>query len=200
MTTNNTRMSPITALFLGLFAVGAVGIAAGTSVILYSLRILDHKASTILSFAEQTVDSLPELVAALPPALDALSGQRAPDYAGKVDVTVRFAPNDRGDGLRPVLTILNKGDEVVSMLAVRVVALDSKNVPVREWTEVVATPLAIDDDWRGILMPGAPRYVVLPASRSLSPSEAESLTGVVEISELRVWRPADSLPGPDQGV
>jgi hypothetical protein len=198
--TTNTRMSPITALFLGIFGVGGVGIAAGTCVILYSLRIIDRKAETVLDFAEKTVDSLPELVSALPPALDVLSGRRAPDYADKLDVAVRFTANDKADGIRPVLTILNKGSEVVSMLAVRVVALDARSVPVREWTEVVATPIAIDDEWRGILMPGAPRYVVLPSSRAFSPDQAAALTGVVEISELRIWQPADALPKPGDGV
>jgi hypothetical protein len=196
--TNPTRMSPMTALFLGLFGVGGVGIAAGTCVILYSLRILDRKAEAVLEFAEQTVNSLPELVSTLPPALDVLAGRRAPDYAGKVDVVVRFTPNEKGDGVRPVLTILNKGSEVVSMLAVRVVALDAKSVPVREWTEVVATPLAIDDDWRGILMPGAPRHVVLSASRAFTAEQG--MTGVVEISELRVWQPAEPRRAVEDGA
>ncbi len=198
--TNPTRMSPLTAFFLGLFGVGAVGVAGGTWVILYSLRIIDHKAETVLEFAEKTVNSLPELVTALPPALDVLSGRRAPDYAGKLELAVKFTPNERADGVRPVLTILNKGSEVVSMLAVRVVALDSRSVPVREWTEVVATPIAIDDEWRGILMPGAPRHVVLSSSRAFTPEQAATITGVVEISELRIWQPADALPKPGDGV
>lgn len=192
----HTRMSPLTALFLGIFGVGGVGIAAGAVVVLYSLRILDRKAETVLNFAERTVDSLPELVSALPPALDILSGRRAPDYASKLDVAVRFTTNEKADGIRPVLTILNKGNEVVSMLAVRVVALDAKSMPVREWTEVVATPIAVDEDWRGLLMPGATRHVVLSSWRSFPADKAETLSAEPEISELRVWEPKQTAGTP----
>ncbi len=198
---NPVRMSPLTALFLGLFGVGAVGIAAGTSVILYSLRVLDRKASSILDFAEHTVEALPELIASLPPALgDVLNDRRAPEYAKKLDVGVRFTANEKADGVRPVLTVTNKGDEVVSMLAVRVVALDAKGVPLRDWTQVVATPIAIEDDWRGILLPGATRHVVMSSSRSLDPSRTDTLTGAVEISELRVWVPKDGTSTPAGGI
>jgi len=51
---------------------------------------------------------------------------------------------------------------------------------------VVATPLAIDDDWRGPLMPGATRYVVLSGSRSLA-GKVGTVTAVTEIGEVRVW-------------
>jgi len=181
------RMSPITALFIGIFGVGAVAIAAGTATVLYGMRIVDHKASALIRFADDTLEGLPELIASLPPALgDMLNDRRAPEYASQIDVKVRFVGED-SDGVRPVLTIANRGDEVVSLLAVRVAALNEQEIPIRDWTEVVATPIAVDDEWRGPLMPGATRHVVLSRWRSSPSSAAQSLQGAVEISDIRVW-------------
>ena len=186
----HTRMSPLTALFLGIFGVGAVGIAAGATVILYSLHILDSKASALVGFAGHSVEALPALINALPPAIgDVLNDRRAPDYAANLEVSVRFVANEQNEGIRPVVSVTNKGKEVVSMLAVRVAALDARKVPIREWTEVVATPLAIDHDWRGPLMPGATRHVVLSSWRSFPVDKADALLAAPEISELRVWEP-----------
>lgn len=186
----HTRMSPLTALFLGIFGVGGVGIVAGATVVLYSLRILDGKATALLGFAGNTVESLPELINALPPVIgDVLSDRRAPDYAANLDLSVRFVANEQGEGVRPVVSVTNKGKEVVSMLAVRVAALDAHKTPLREWTEVVATPIAIDLDWRGPLMPGATRHVVLSSWRNFPADKIDALSAAPEISELRVWEP-----------
>ena len=198
---NPTRMSPMTALFLGIFGVGGVGIAAGAAVVLYSLRILDSKAAALIGFAEHTVASLPDLIDALPPAIgDVLNDRRAPDYAPNLEVSVRFVANEPSEGLRPVVTMTNKGSEVVSMLAVRVAALDARKVPVREWTEVVATPIAADDNWRGPLMPGAIRHVVLSNWRHGPADKIDSLTAASEISELRVWEPKERTGSTASGI
>jgi hypothetical protein len=194
-------MSPLTALFLGIFGVGGVGIAAGAVVVLYSLRILDSKASALIGFAGNTIESLPELIDALPPAIgDVLSDRRAPDYAANLELSVRFVANEQGEGVRPVVTVTNKGKEVVSMLAVRVAALDARKVPIREWTEVVATPIAIDDDWRGPLMPGATRHVVLSSWRSFPADKIDAFSAAPEISELRVWEPKDHSDARVSGI
>ncbi len=184
---NPTRMSPLTALFLGIFFVGAVTIGSAATVVLYGMRIVDTKASALIRFAGNTVEGLPELVQSLPPAIgDLLHDRRAPEYAGKINVEVKLSADESSGVVRPVLTVRNAGDEVVSLLAVRVAALDANGVPVNDWTEVVATPLAIDDDWRGPLMPGATRYVVLSGSRSLA-GKAGTVTAVAEIGDVRIW-------------
>ncbi|MGB2984380.1 MAG: hypothetical protein WBE26_00740 [Phycisphaerae bacterium] len=194
---HQNRMSPLTALFIGIFGVGAVGIASGAAIVLYSMRIIDTRATELLGFAENTVggtlEALPELLESLPPTLkDLLNDQRAPEYAANIDVDVNFIADERSGGLRPVLTITNNGSEVVSMLAVRVAALQDQNVPVQEWTEVVATPIAIENEWRGPLMPGSRRYVVVSCCRNLRVGKiGGSITGAVEISEIRIWRPPD---------
>ncbi len=189
-----TRMSPLTALFLGIFGVASVAITAAGATVLYGLRILDNKSSAIISFAGETIDGLPELLAALPPALgDVLNDRRAPEYASSLDVGVRFVSDPETGSVRPVITVENKGDEVVSMLAVRVAAMDRDGVPVRDWTAVVATPIAIDDDWRGPLMPGATRHVVLRRWKSLRLDSSDVVAGAIEISDVRVWEPDTSM-------
>lgn len=189
---NHNRMSPLTALFFGIFGVGAVTIAASACIILYGMRIVDTRASDILGLAEHTVAGLPELIASLPaPLADLLNDRRAPDYARNIDIDVKFIKDERSGGLRPALTITNNAGEVVSMLAVRVAALDARQVPVREWTEVVATPVAIDHDWRGPLMPNATRHVVMSGWRTIPRDRADDVSPAAEISEIRVWKPRE---------
>lgn len=190
---HQTRMSPLTALVIGIFGVGAVGIAAGAGIVLYGMRIINTTASALLGFTESAVENLPELIDSLPPAIgELLNDRRAPDYSSNIDLDVNFVPSQEGSsGLRPVMTITNNGSEVVSMLAVRVAALNGRNLPVQEWTEVVATPVAICNDWRGPLMPGATRHVVISRWRTIPAEQAADITGAVEISEIRVWRPAE---------
>jgi len=78
------------------------------------------------------------------------------------------------------------------MLAVRVAALNDQGLPVREWTELVATPIAIED-WRGPLFPNKTRYVVVQAGwRGFGMDRLVSFTGVAEVSEIRVWHPGDN--------
>jgi hypothetical protein len=191
-------MSPLTAFFLGLFGVGAVGIASGAAIVLVTLSIVDSRSSDILGFADNTIGgtlkALPEFLESLPPTVDdLLKDRRAPEYASQIDVKVDFASGELSKGLRPVMAITNNGDEVVSLLAVRVAALDSRNLPIREWTEVVATPLAVCDEWRGVLYPGNTRYVVVSGWSNIRPDQADSITGVAEISQIRVWQPPEVI-------
>ena len=184
----NTRMSPFTAFFLGLFGLGAVAISGVTAVALRGLNMADSKATALIELVDGTVEGLPDLLASLPPAIgDVLNDRRAPEYASKVDLKLDFVAAD--DGVRPVLSVSNRGDEVISMLAVRVAALSDRKVPLADWTQVVATPLAIDDDWPGLLYPGSTRHFVLHRTRSVPASMIESLAGAVEISDVRVWVP-----------
>ena len=193
MVATRTRMSPLTAMFLGMFFVGGLVIASATAVVLYSMRIIDHKSASLLNFAGNTVEGLPELLKSLPPALaDVLNDRRAPEYVGNLDVQVRFL-SDSDRGVQPVLTVKNNGNEVVSMLALRVAAIDNYGLPHNDCTQVVATPLALQgSDWPGPIMPGATRQVVLPGSRHLA-KKGESFVAVVEIGDVRVWQPETKI-------
>lgn len=187
MVMQKSRMSPMTALFLGMFFVGGLGIASATAVVMYTMRIIDQKAGSLIRFADNTVDGLPELLKSLPPSLaEILEDRRSPEYASKIDVDVKLIADEVNGTVRPVLTVKNTGDEVVSMLSLRVAAVDSDGTPRNDWTEVVATPLSIDNDWRGPLMPGATRHVVLSGRRPLT-DKVEELVAVAEIGDVRVW-------------
>lgn len=195
--TGHTRMSPLTALFIGIFGVGAVGIASGTAIVLYGMRIIDTRATEVFGFADGTIsttlDRLPELIESLPKVVgDLLDDRRAPDYAANLDIDVDFVVGERSGGLLPVMTITNNGSEVVSLLTVRVAALNRHKLPVREWTEVVATPIGINNNWRGPLLPGKTRYVILGSGwRSIPEERAGDFTGAVEISDIRIWQPTN---------
>ena len=186
MMTGPTRMSPMTALFLGLFGIGAVGIASGTGIVLYGMRIANTNASLLLDLADTTIAGLPELIEKLPPALaDLLDDRRAPEYVDNLDIKLTFVSDEHSDRIRPVMTVTNNGPSVVTMLAIRVAALNQHNLPLQEWTEVVATPIAIDNDLRGPMFPGSTRHIVLHRKRFPMGSDIP-ITGAVEISELRI--------------
>ncbi len=184
-------MSPWTAMFMGIWIVGAVAITAGAAVTLYSLRIVDEKASAVLKLADTTIEGLPELIDSLPQALgDLLSDRRAPEYADALSVRVDFIPDSRSGGLYPALTITNQGSEVVSLLGIRVAALNANEVPLQTWSDVVATPIPLDDDdWPGPLLPGQTRHVVISRCNTVPAEMAGTVTGAWEISELRIWEP-----------
>lgn len=186
---NHQRMSPFTALFLGIFGLASVGIVSGATVTLYALHVIDTKAADLLDFTEGTLANLPEIIESLPDVIsDIIHDHRSPDYASNIEVDVNFVFDEKRGTLRPTLSITNNGEEVVSMLAIRVAALNESRVPMREWTEVVATPIAIDRDWRGPLMPGATRHVVLRSGwRGIALEKAESVVSAVEISDIRIW-------------
>lgn len=193
MITQN-RMSPMTALFLGIFGVGAVGIASGTSVVLYAMHVIDRNVSEAIGLVDGTLTDLPAFIDSLPDSIgELLHSRRAPEYAAQIDVSVDFVADSRSDTVRPVLTIVNNGDEVVSLLAIRVAALKDK-VPARDWTEVVATPLAIDHDWPGPLMPGSTRHIVLSrCNRNITADDIKDITGSWEIADVRVWSPEEAM-------
>lgn len=193
------RMSPLTALFIGFFGLAGVGAMSLTTVVVYSMSVVEGKIDRVLGVAEGAITNLPEIIESLPPAVgDLLNDRRAPSYAGAIDVDVDFVVDERHGRVRPAIAITNNGDEVVTMLALRVAALNEASAPIGEWTEVVATPIAIDDEWRGPLYPGNTRHVVLGSSyRGVSGAQAKDLQAAVEVADVRVWR-GDALTTADR--
>jgi len=183
------RMSPLTALVLGVSGVLAVAIASVSAVVVYGLNVAGGNTQAIVKFAENTVDGLPELLNALPPAVgDILNDHRDPSYVEHIEVDAKLVPNEENSEYRPTLVVRNTGTEVVSMLSVRVAALDQDGTVRREWTELAATPLSLDDeDWRGPLMPGATRHIVMHGWQTERGASMTTITPAVEIGDLRVW-------------
>ena len=187
------RMSPVTAFFLGIFGVVGVAIVSATMLATYAMHIVDSKTDGVIGFAKTTIEGLPGLIDSLPPALgELLNDHRDPEYAANIKIDVQMITDERTDTVRPVLSITNDGDEVVSMLAVRVAVLNNDGVPLGDWTQVVATPIAIEDEWRGPLFPHTTRHVVCSRyGGSRSVSAKVDVRPEAEISELRVWTPSE---------
>lgn len=184
------RMSPMTAFFLGLFGVGAISVAAGAVIVLFGLRMADSHVGGLIRLVDSAVTNLPAIVEGLPPALkEALHDRRAPEYAKNIETQVDMVAGRWSDSPVPTVIIRNQGDELVSLLTIRVAALDEKGRAIREWTTVAATPIGIADEWRGPLMPGATRHVVLDGGCFRGDDDRSAASMVVEIADVRVWTP-----------
>jgi hypothetical protein len=121
------------------------------------MHLTDRWCSQAVGLAGTTLENLPETLEALPGALGDLADyRRAPDYADQLAVEVRLASDPHGHP-RSVITVQNRGSEVVTLLGLRIVGLDADGDPVREWSEYAATPVMIDDEWRGPLLPSRSR-------------------------------------------
>ncbi|HUU85812.1 MAG TPA: hypothetical protein VM243_20130 [Phycisphaerae bacterium] len=169
-------------------------IACGTCLALYGMNIIDRKTDTVTGFVREAVRSVPDIIDSLPPVVaDVLEDQRMPAYAEALDVSARLVrferPGRRGQWIRPIIEVQNNGDELVSLLSMRVVILDEDGDPVDEVNEWAATPIAAARDWRGPLMPGAKRHIVshhLYLGESVAQGE---LRAEVEITDVRIWKP-----------
>lgn len=151
------RMSPWTAMFLGTTAIIVVGIASLSFIVLYGMSLGDRWGLQVMNLAGRALDNLPQTLEALPEALgDVAEYRRTPAYADNLAVEVRMAP-DPYHGTRPVITVENRGTEVVTLLGLRIVGLDANGNPTGEWNEYAATPVMIDDDMRGPLLPSRTR-------------------------------------------
>lgn len=192
------RMGFLSVLVMSLAAIIMTVVLCASGIAVYSLRIFDHKADSLGDFVQETLRSLPAVREALPPALaDAIDDVRKPEYRDNLDVEVRVGSRDRHGWPRAVVEVTNKGDQVVSLLSMRLVGSDDGGDPVQEWQVWAATPIQIDNDWRGPILPGETRRFPVHAYGR------EPIKGVThEVTELRIWRgetgpasrPASPLP------
>ncbi len=189
------RRSFLSTVALGLSGVIVTTLLCVTTIVLYGASIIDAKTGNIFEFAEAVVQGLPELAESLPPAIaDVLNDRRQPDYADQLDVSVSLADDTHRRGIRPVVVVRNKGDEVVSLLSMRIVVMNEDGEPLSELNEWAATPFAADHDWRGPLLPGAQRRFATNhrfVGKSLS---ADHLEVDYEITDIRVWEGNETRP------
>ena len=187
------RMSPFTALFLGVTAIVVAVITSASVIAIYGLHLSDRWATDLIGLTGETLDGLPEMIQALPPAVgDLLHDQRAPEYVDQLGIEVTMANDSRRDGVRPVVTVENRGGEMVTLLGLLGIVTDENGTPVGEWTEYAATPIAIDHDWRGPIMPSATRRF----SVSGWPWVKGGAAVEYEITDVRIWSPeAERTPG-----
>ncbi len=184
----------------GLSAVVIAVVVSLTVMALYGVHLASEKSERVLSLAEGAIRGLPEFREALPPALsDMLDDRRQPDYCQKLALDARLVTRPDSHGrTATAIEITNTGDQVVSLLSLRVVLLDENGVLLTESQEWAATPFAADHDWRGPIMPGSKRRFLCSGGRLYDVGPLEEVKPEIEITELRVWNGSQmrpSLPG-----
>jgi hypothetical protein len=168
------------AIVKGVFGTIMVVVVCGTALGLYGLRVIDTQAGSLT----HVLAALPEWQKVVPPAiLDALNDHRAPEYRRELDIQTRIETTgaERDKGV-VVISVKNKGDQVVSLMSLRAVVEDTSDRRLHELPITVATPLMIEGEWRGPLLPGEQRELAQRVCGIVG--EAKVAT---ELTELRVW-------------
>ncbi len=168
----------------GVFGSLMVLLICGTVLGLYGMHLWDQRAGTIV---RELATALPEWRTVLPPVLvDALNDRSAIEYRQSLSINVRLATLEDEDEPVVVVEIANKGDEKVSLLALRVVLENARQTPVRELTVMAATPLVLKGpEWRGPIQRGETRVIAEPVT-----GVRGEVRPVLEVVELRVASPA----------
>lgn len=181
------RLSFLSVTVLSLAAIIVTTVVSASGIAIYALKIADGKTDSLVGLVGEAVQSLPEFCKGLPPALaDAINDRRQPGYRDQLDVSVRLGReggNRRGRGRAIIVEVVNRGEETVSLLSMRLVGLNGDGDPVFEKNAWVATPLQIDDDWRGPLLPHETRQIPLFCYGTGDSREVRA-----EITDIRVWQ------------
>ena len=189
----------LSSLVLGVCGMISITVVCATAVGLYGLYIVDDKIENLVGASPELVEALTDWQQALPPALaDALDDRRDLDYLPQVDASVDLLSGEDSRSTTPVIEVVNQGGKVITLLSLRVAIEDDEGIPTKEMTIYAATPIAIDSDWRGPLLPGSKRRFAVRSSRL----GRDATMASVEITELRVWngeRTADLTDAEESG-
>ena len=179
----------LSALALGISGIFITLLVCCTVVIIYGMHFAGEKSEQLVALLEDAIGGIPTLQKSLPPVFaDILDDHRQPDYSSQLEITAKTAPVPEQSGrVRTSVTVVNKGPEVVSLLALRIVVLNGAGEIVGESAEWAATPFAADDDWRGPLMPGATAHIVGHPLPMREGREANKLRVEANVTDIRVW-------------
>jgi hypothetical protein len=179
----------LSALVTGLSALAITLVISCTVVVIYGMNFAGNQSEKLVSLVEGAVRGLPELQESLPPVFaDMLNDRRQPDYATQLEITANTTLLPERDGrVRTAVKVVNNGEEVVSLLSLRIVVLNANNEILTESNEWAATPFAAEHDWRGPLMPGYDRYFASSHSGAFPVSSLNDLRTEVEITDIRIW-------------
>ena len=187
----------LSSLAMGLSAVVITIVVSCTVLIIYGIHFAGERSDKLVSIVGNAIEGLPDLQKALPPALaDVLDDRRDPSYVDKLEISaVTALTPDQHRTIRTRIEVVNKGDEIVSLLSLRIVVFGQDGRILSESNEWAATPIAADHEWRGPLMPGSHRYLVSHCYRSLPVFLGDELRTEVEVTDLRIWnRPPQGNP------
>jgi hypothetical protein len=179
----------LSSLAMGFSAVLITLIISSTAVVIFGIHFAGDKSELLISLAEDAVRGLPELQKNLPPILaDVLDDRREPEYCKQLEITTNTTIHqDRHGMLRTAIQVVNNGQEVVSLLSLRIVVLNENNEILAESNEWAATPFAAEDDWRGPLMPGSSRRFIAYHGGTSPLFSINNLKTEVEITDIRIW-------------
>ncbi len=181
------RRGCLAAAAMGISAVLVTCVISGTVVLVYGMHVASEKADGLVCLAERTVRGLPDMARALPPALgDLVNDGRRPEYAEQIEVSARLSPAGPGERVRVMVEAANQGQEMVTMLSLRVVVMDDQGRVICESNEWAASPFAADGPWRGPLMAGGVRRFNASEWFAYRADVAE-LKAEVEITDVRIW-------------
>lgn len=178
----------LSAIVKGLFGTLMVLLICGTMLGLSGLWFADKQITRVThmgaAVSEKVLEVLPEWQKVLPPAIaDALNDRRAPEYRDKLQINARLASARQRKIV--VLEVANNGDEIVSLLPIRIAVEDSGGVPIRDFALYAATPFQACDDWPGPMLPqGGTRKMSLCAG-----DVPEDAKVTIEITDVRVSQP-----------
>jgi hypothetical protein len=179
----------LSALVTGLSALAITLVISCTVVIIYGMNFAGDQSEKIASFVEGAIRGLPELQESLPPVFaDMLNDRREPDYSTQLEITAKttLLP-ERNERVRTAVKVVNNGEEVVSLLSLRIVVLNENDEILAESNEWAATPFAAEHNWRGPLMPGNDRYFASSDSGAFPVSSLNDYRTEVEITDIRIW-------------
>lgn len=191
------------ALATGLFMFLTVTVICVTALGIFALRTVDGKLDLLVNRGSEIVSGLPDWAAKLPPALaDCFHDRRDPTYRERLVVAARVGDEDAVDTNRhsrwygrPIaVRVENRGEQMVTLLGLRLVFKNDAGFPIGERQVYAATPMQIDDEWRGPLAAGQVRELVV-----WIPTDTPISDVLVEQTDVRVWTPADrpvELPAP----
>jgi len=179
----------LAALAMGLAAIGVGFIVSCTVMVIYGMNSLSGEPKGLSWLIEDAVRFVPAVRESLSPALsDVLNDRRRPDYRHQIEITARTQLTPDSDGrLQTVVTIVNNGEEIVSLLSLRVAVLGPSGRIIAESTEFAATPIAGQGYWRGLLTPGSTRHFTCSYPGAIRMPSLDTSRTEVEITDIRIW-------------
>lgn len=183
-------------IVLGISAFLITCVISGTVLLVYGIHVASDKTEDLFSLAEKTVQTLPDLHKALPPVVaDVLNDRREPDYIRQLDIQARLeAVPGSPENVRLAFEVDNKGQEMVTLLALRVTVLTAQNQVAYETTHYAVTPVTADHEWKGPLLPGSHRRLIGSYCRRGLSVDLQELRTEVEVTDIRIWNGPQNPP------
>lgn len=184
------KSSFLAATASGIFGTLMTLIVCGTGLGGYAIHIADKRFGQAF---EQLSSDPQKWRDALPAALsESLDDRREPGYRDALKITTRLVESPDREGPAAFVEVRNNGPETVTLLSLHGTVESADGVPAYEFNASAATPFAFAGcrsncgtagagDWRGPLLPGATRKLLI---RVDAPSGAAV---ACEVADVRVW-------------